>query len=101
MEHYENINIKTSFTAINLPDSNLNKKKKNYKFETILKVYIQMKKKTIIKFGDTEIKNHKFHQYSKTISIENIDIDKIVVSNKVSFGKNGFRYFIGYKDAEN
>ena len=30
---------------------------------------------------------------------KNIDINKIVVSNKVSFGKKGFKYFIGYKDA--
>ena len=41
--------------------------------------------------------------------MKNIDIDKIVVCNKVSFGKKGlnisfgkkgFKYFIGYKDAE-
>ena len=31
---------------------------------------------------------------------KNIDINKIVVSNKVSFGKKGFKYFIGYKDAK-
>ena len=29
-----------------------------------------------------------------------IYIDKIVVSNKVSFVKIGFKYFIGYKDAK-
>ena len=28
----------------------------------------------------------------------NIDINKILVSDKVSFGKNGFKYFIGLKD---
>ena len=28
------------------------------------------------------------------------DINKIVASNKVSFGKKGFNYFIGYKDAQ-
>ena len=28
-----------------------------------------------------------------------MDINKMVVSNKVSFGKKGFKYFIGYKDA--
>ena len=26
-------------------------------------------------------------------------VDNIVVSNKISFGRNGFKYFIGYKDA--
>ena len=29
-----------------------------------------------------------------------MDINKIVVSNKVSFCKKGFKYFIGYKDAK-
>ena len=28
----------------------------------------------------------------------NININKIIVSNKVSFGKSGFKYFIAYKD---
>ena len=32
--------------------------------------------------------------------IDNIDIDKIVVSNEVSFGKKDFKYFIGYKNAK-
>ena len=56
--------------------------------------------KTIIKFGDIEIGKQKFHQHKRPISIKNIDINKIVVSNKVSFGKKGFKYFIGYKDAK-
>ena len=30
----------------------------------------------------------------------NIDINKIVVSNKFSFDKNDFKYFIGYKDSK-
>ena len=34
------------------------------------------------------------------MSIKSIDINKIVVSNKVSFGKKGFKYFIGYKGAK-
>ena len=49
------------------------------------------------KFGDIEIQKQKLHQYKRPISIENIDINEIVVSNKVSFHKNGFKYFIGYK----
>ena len=55
--------------------------------------------KTYVKFDDIEIENQKFRQHKTPISIENIDINKIVVSNKVSFGKKGFKYFIGYKDA--
>ena len=38
--------------------------------------------KTIIKFGDIEIEKQKFHpNKSPIISIKNIDINKIVVSN--------------------
>ena len=29
-----------------------------------------------------------------------MDINKMVVSDKVSLGKKGFKYFIGYKDAK-
>ena len=54
--------------------------------------------KTIIKSGDTEIEKQKFHQHKITISINNIDINKIVVSNKISFAKKGFKYFNGYND---
>ena len=32
--------------------------------------------------------------------IDNIDINKVVVSNKVFFGKKDFKYFIVYKDAK-
>ena len=56
--------------------------------------------KTIIKFGDIKIEKLKFHQHKRPISIKNIYINKIAVSNKVSFGKRGFKYFIGYKDAK-
>ena len=35
----------------------------------------------------------------KFISKLNI-INKILVSNEVSFGKKGFKYFIGYEDAK-
>ena len=54
--------------------------------------------KKMITFCDIEIQKQKFHQYKRPISIKNIDIKKIVVSNKVSFGKKGSKYFIDYKD---
>ena len=63
-----------------------------------MKAYIKREKS--IKFGDIEIKNQKFPQHKESISIKNIDINKIVRSNKVSFGKKGFKTFIGYKYAK-
>ena len=46
-----------------------------------------MKIEKFIKSGDVEIQNQKFHQHKRAISIKNININKIVVFNKVSFGK--------------
>ena len=63
-----------------------------------MKLYVKMEK-AIIKFGDNKIKKQKLHQYKKSISIKNIDINKILVSNKVFFDKKGFKYFTGYQDA--
>ena len=41
----------------------------------------------------------KFHRYKNSISINDIDINEIVVSNnKFPLGKKDFKYFIGYKD---
>ena len=55
---------------------------------------------TSINFGDIGTEEQKSHQYKKSISIKDIDINNKVVSNKVYFGKNGFKYFISYKDAK-
>ena len=53
-----------------------------------------------IKFGDIEIQKQKYHQHKRPIYVKNIDSNKIVVFNKVFFGKKRFKYFIGYKDAK-
>ena len=50
------------------------------------------KKKSIthVKFGDIEIEKYKFHQHKSPIQIGDVDINKIIVSVKVSFGKKRF-----------
>ena len=53
--------------------------------------------KEIITLGDIEIEKHKLHQHKKT-QYQYIIFDRIVVSKKVPFGKNGFKYFIGYEN---
>ena len=67
------------------------KKVESYRLKQIeifLKAYIKMEKK--LKFDD-------ILPIRIIISITNIDINKIVVSNKVSFSKKCFQYFIDYK----
>ena len=55
--------------------------------------------KEIITFGDIEIEKHKFRYSKYPININNVGIDKIIISNKVSFAKK-IKYFIGYKNDE-
>ena len=57
--------------------------------------------KKILTFDDIEVEKHAFCQHKIPILINDIDISKTVVSNKALFGKQGFKYFIGYKDPEN
>ena len=45
--------------------------------------------KNIIKSDDTEIEKYKFHQHKNPIN-------KMIVSNKVPFGKKYFKHFIQF-----
>ena len=41
----------------------------------------------------------KFYKNKKVAEINNIDVNKILVSNEEPYGtKNSFKYFIGYND---
>ena len=53
--------------------------------------------KKYAKSCESEIEKYRFCQRKNDIDKQQ-DINKILVSNKVSFGKNGFKYFIGFKD---
>ena len=63
-----------------------------------IKPCIKVNKK--MKFDETEIEEYEFHQYKTPTSINDTDINKIVVYNKLPFGKQDFRYFTDYKDAK-
>ena len=47
-------------------------------------------------FQDIEIEKNKFQHYEGTVSLKNVDIEKILVSNKISFGEKKYKYFIDY-----
>ena len=74
------------------------KKVENQKLKNLQKKHTP--KSQSLKFDDTEIEKHKFPQHKSPFLIDNIDTNKIVVSNKVSFGKQDFKDFIGYKNAK-
>ena len=52
-------------------------------------------KKKIIKFDDTETEEYKLYQYKIPNSIKDIDITKVLASNKFPVGKKDLKEFIG------
>ena len=52
-----------------------------------------------INFDNKKIKVSDFYKNKKIFNIDGIDIDKILVSKRVSYSKNNsFKYFIEYND---
>ena len=54
-----------------------------------------------INFDDKKIKKSDFYKNKnkKVFNIDDIDVNKILVSKKEQYGKyNSFKYFIGYND---
>ena len=51
--------------------------------------------KEILTFGDIEIENKIFYHHKSPIFLGDVDIKKVLVSNKTSGGKNFIKYFIG------
>ena len=47
----------------------------------------------VIKFSDIGSQRQTFNQHAGPILIKTMDINKILVSNKVSFGKKKYKYF--------
>ena len=59
-----------------------------------------MGKKEILKFDDVEIEKGEFHSSKNTIPIDDVNIDKVVISDQFSWIIKGSRYFISYKNNE-
>ena len=51
-------------------------------------------------FGNIEVGEYKFDQHKSPISIYDVKVHKIVLSNKVHFNEKSFKYFIGYKNGK-
>ena len=47
-------------------------------------------------FGDTEVSKKEFYESKKAVSLNVVDINKIVVSNKIKGNNETSKYFIGY-----
>ena len=44
-------------------------------------------------FSDTKIEKHNFHYQKNSILIDDVDIDKILISNKICFDRKRFSIF--------
>ena len=52
-----------------------------------------------INFDNNKIEKSDFYKNKKIFNIDDIDVNKILVSKKEQYGKyNSFKYFIGYND---
>ena len=52
-----------------------------------------------INFSDNKISKSDFYRNKKVVKIDDIDVNKILVSKEEPYGtKNSFKYFIGYND---
>ena len=43
-----------------------------------------------------KLKKNKFYHSKTPTSLKDVDIKKVLVSNKISFGEKNYKYFIGY-----
>ena len=50
----------------------------------------------ILMLRDTEIENKKFYHHKTPIFLKDVDVEKVLVSNKISFGEENYKYFIVY-----
>ena len=50
----------------------------------------------ILTFDNIEIEKNKFYDNKIPIFLKDVDTEKVLVSNKTSFGEKNCKYFIGY-----
>ena len=58
-----------------------------------------MNKKTL-KFSNIRVNKKKIHMSRKAIELMSVNINKIVVSDKLNHNEDCFKYFIGYQKGE-
>ena len=50
--------------------------------------------KEILTFGNIEIEKNKFYHNKTPIFLKDVDIEKVLVSNKISFGQKNYKYLL-------
>ena len=57
---------------------------------------IKNRHKEFFTFWDIEIEKNRFYRNKTPIFFKDVDIEKVLVSNKISFGDKNYKYFVGY-----
>ena len=60
---------------------------------------LRMREKTL-RFENIRVNKKEFHKSKQPIDLDLINVDQIVVSDKFKHNDDGFKYFIGYNEAE-
>ena len=50
----------------------------------------------VLTFGDFKIEKNKFYRNDFPISLKDVDIEKVLVSNKICSGEKNYKSFVGY-----
>ena len=53
-------------------------------------------RKDILTFGDIKIEKNEFSPNKTPIFLKDVDIERVLVCNKISFGEKNYKYFIVY-----
>ena len=53
-----------------------------------------------LKFDNIKVNKKEFHKSKQPINLDLVNVDQIVVSDKLKHSDGGFKYFIGYKGGE-
>ena len=48
-----------------------------------------------IKFGDKEVDKKEFYSSKQAISLDSVDLDKIVVSSKWKINETTYKFYVG------
>ena len=51
--------------------------------------------KEIVAFGENEIEKRIFHRHKNPIFKKDVDIDNMLITNKISSGEKNYKCFIG------
>ena len=53
-----------------------------------------------LKFENVRVNKKEFHKSKQPIDLNLVNVDQIVISDKIKHSDDGFKYFIGYKEGE-